>query len=153
MRDVNDERLNGLGVVALFRSSAGELDGISYIENDSENAVEKKREAYSLEKQGYVLDSMIITNNKAVFYNARLKSALAQLRNYVKQNQKILADLRGKLDDKVVDETERLMHEHEETMMRMVSIRCSRAMFHGVEVRDELALQCYDTFRWSEQTV
>lgn len=143
---MSDERLKGLGVVALFRSREGELDEISYITDGSENVVEKKREAYSLEKQGYVLDSMIITNNKAVFYNARLKSMVAQLRNYVLHNQKYLAEIKERLDEKVVAETERLMHEHEETMARQVALRCSRAMFYGVEVRDELALQCYNTY-------
>lgn len=133
---------NAFGVVAVYLKD-DDFKEISYL-STSPIKDTLLRESKRLEEEGYKLNSLIITNMAHTFYSARLKAILQELRHTINYYNKCLERDRETLSAEVLALTQQLQHEYEESLMRRVAMRCQRAMSVGVEVTDEIALQCLD---------
>lgn len=100
------------------------------------------------EAMGYNLDSCIITNDKDIYIRSKLKARVLELREYTKMIEAY--EKEHDLSDLMCQLTLKLMREHEETIMRQVSICVTRCLLRDIEVTDELAIQCYN-FRREER--
>ena len=91
--------------------------------------------------QGYKVDSILATSDRGMFYKYALNARLAELRAYVQYGNELMKSLTS---EEVKKSTRQLLNEHEETLMLNVSRLTKRCMRRGIEVTDELALQCLD---------
>lgn len=137
---------NQMGIVALFKNTQGELEEVCYVTGYG-NEKTKEAEVKSLEEQGYHLVSYLATNIKETFYRAKLNVALLRLRTTSKMYEEELKEMRCRVTRGVLEETARLMHDYEESLMDIVAMRARRLMnIYDIEVTDELALQCVDQY-------
>ena len=90
---------------------------------------------------GYKVDSLLVTNDKGMFYKYALKARLAELRAYVQYGNELMESLTS---EEVKKSTRQLLNEHEETLILSVARLAKRCMRRDIEVTDELALQCLD---------
>lgn len=136
-----------MGIVAVFKNPKdGRVEELCYLTQCSDEE-SKEAQAKYLEEQGYHLDSLIMTNIKETYYRARLKSGLAVLRNTSEMYAKELKEMQCRVTRDVLEETAKLMHDYEETLMDIVAKRASILMnIYDIEVTDELALQCVDQY-------
>lgn len=136
-----------MGVVAIFKNPKdGRIEELCYLTN-SISEEDKREQAKQFESDGYVLDSLVITNIKETYYRAKLKAGLAVLRNTSKLYAEELEEMRCRVTRDVLEETAKLMHDYEETLMNIVAKRASILMnIYEIEVTDELALQCLDHY-------
>lgn len=112
--------------------------------NSSDTYENRLQECKEYEEIGGKLVSCIFTNNETVFYKARLKAMLIELKDYVKTSAEWLEYVKATSTPEVVEQTEILINEHIETLMNKVAIRCSSLLLRDIPITDELALQCYD---------
>ena len=91
--------------------------------------------------RGYKVNSILATSDKGMYYKYSLKARLAELRAYVQYGNELIESITS---DKVKKETRQLLNEHEETLMLNVARLTKRCIRRGIEVTDELALQCLD---------
>lgn len=96
-----------------------------------------------LEEMGYNLAQLIITTDKIIYTKTLLKARLKELRSYTQKSMELLQEQMGFVPDEVLVQTQRMIEEHEETLMFSIGCVVSRLLRAGVDVDDELALQCY----------
>lgn len=98
-----------------------------------------------LEEMGYNLAQLIITTDKIIYLKtllkARLKALVALLHYHSDLHFK--AHL-GHYSDEVYENMNKCMEANEESLMFSIGCVVSRLLRAGVDVDDELALQCYE---------
>lgn len=97
-----------------------------------------------LEEMGYNLAQLIITTDKIIYTKTLLKARLKELRSYTQKSMELLQEQMGFVPDEVLVQTQRMIEEYEETLMFSIGCVVSRLLRAGVDVDDELALQCYE---------
>lgn len=97
-----------------------------------------------LEEMGYNLAQLIITTDKIIYTKTLLKARLKELRSYTQKSMELLQEQMGFVPDEVLVQTQRMIEEHEESLMFSIGCVVSRLLRAGVDVDDELALQCYE---------
>lgn len=96
-----------------------------------------------LEEMGYKPVQFIITTNKEVHLKALLKARLMELRSYTEKSMELLQAQMGFFPDEVLVQTQKMVEEHEETLMFRIGGVVSKLLRRGVDITDELALACY----------
>lgn len=112
--------------------------------SDSELYDFNMSQGVQLEEMGYNLAQLIITTNKVIYLKTLLKARLKELRSYTQKSMKLLQEQMGFIPDEVLAQTQRMIEEHEESLMFSIGCVVSRLLRAGVDVDDELALQCYE---------
>ena len=130
--------------VAVYKLRTGGLVNVCFRQESKyyQDRLQMCREYEELGK----LVSCVITNNEEIFYKARLKAMLMELRNTVILNAEWLADVKAHCPQEVVEQTIRLIGENEERLMKRVAIRCSSLIMRDIPIEDELAIECYNYF-------
>ena len=133
-----------MNTVAVYRLGDGSITNVCFREGSSLYE-DKKQLCKEYEELGAKLVSCIITNNKEVFYKARLKAMLMELRDVAEKNRITLEEI-SKQDypQEVIEQTKRLIEEEERTLVMKVAVRCSSLLYRDIPVTDELALACYN---------
>lgn len=114
------ETMKRMYVEALFRNEDNECYVVhvkSACKYDLEQEVER------LNAYNYKLVKCIITNNKVVSMKARLQFKIEEL---------------GSLDENTD------YYGYDETLVRNIGLLTSRLVRRGVEIKDEVAIQCYN---------
>lgn len=97
-------------------------------------------QARSLERDGYILCAYITTTERETYLRARLKASLLELRATTIGYEKFNASFEN---GRVSLMTARLQAEYLDTLMDKVALCCSRLLREGIEVTDELAIECH----------
>lgn len=129
------------GFVAIYRENETKL--ITSV-SGKENSVfyqSKLDTLHNLESDyNYSLVSYIETTDEEVFFTKYLNAKVLELRTFTECKDRHLEKVRN---EDFYEEDKEMLLELEENLMRSVAVRCGIVMRHGVEVTDELALQCY----------
>lgn len=96
-----------------------------------------------LEKMGYKPIKFIITTNREIHLKALLKARLMELRSYTEKSMELLQAQMGFVPDEVLATTQKMVEEHEETLMFSIGSLVSRLLRREVDITDELALACH----------
>ncbi len=107
-------------VVALLKNEDGEYH--AYFEPYTGSGI-NLNEIEKIESLGYTLETCIITTDKVLSLKARLKYKILELKS-----------LREDLDYMGYDTT----------LMNQIGLLTARLLKEGIDVDDEIALQCYD---------
>lgn len=110
-------------VEALFKNSDGDYYVVHYKKGGSDYNLELESEAYNLEKFNYKMVKCIITNNKEVSLKYRLKFTILEFRSLKKDVN---------------------YYGYDESLINRIGSLTSRLLRRGVDVTNEVALQCYD---------
>ena len=94
------------------------------------------------EAMGNKLEGCIITSNYETYLKAKLKARLVELREYSQRIEEYRQE--HNLTNPVCQLTLQLMEEHEETLVKQVSVCVSHCNLRDIEVTDELAIDCYN---------
>ena len=106
--------------VALFKDKE---DSYYVLYNNGEHTMRMRKEIEDISFLGYKFVQGVITTDRTLSLKTRLKYRLVELRH-----------LKPHVN----------YYGYEETLMRQVGLLTSRLLRRGVEVTDELALQCFD---------
>ena len=127
---------NELRLVAVYRDKDNFVSSVCGKLSDVTN------DCKLYEAMGCKLEGCIITSNYETYLKAKLKARVMELREY---SQKV-EDYRQEhnLTNLVCQLTLQLMEEHEETLVKQVSVCVSHCILRDIEVTDELAIDCYN---------
>jgi hypothetical protein len=130
--------------VALYHNAKTNCYAEVLIRNSNSSMNRTKNKEKDLREYGYKCVRLILTNDEEIFYKARLTSALFILKDYIEECRREIDHLvREEYDDIVIEETLRLQEDYMKTLRRRVGRRTSSLYIRDIEVKDELAIQCF----------
>ena len=109
-------------LVALLRNKEGEVF-VLYANGKSDDALRIKEESLRYSLGGYKLDQCMITTDNVIAMKTRLKFRIEELKS-------------------LKDDVDYLGYR--ESLMTQIGLLTGRLIRRGVEVTNEIALQCYD---------
>lgn len=107
-------------IVALYKDVEGQY--FVFHEKDNKDVIEMFEKQF-LEVNNYKMETCLVTTEKVVALKARLKFKLKELRA-------------------LKEETD--YYGYDDVLKRSIGLLVSRLLREGVDVTDEVALQCYD---------
>lgn len=139
-------------IVALYKDENGYYEDLRTIIDEVTNDGDMEhflRQVEDLHNKGYILQECFITTDEVLYAKKLLESSLKVLGALTKVYKEHLEKLESDplINEEVIKQTRRLQVDQEKTQMKVVGRRCSRCIIRGIEVTDEIALQCYDLYK------
>ena len=119
---IMSDRMKRMSVEALFKDDDTEYYHMVHLKSDRKYDLKEEVE-YLTKFYNYKLVKCVITNNRVVSMKARLRFCIEELRSL----------------DENTD-----YYGYEDALINRIGIITSRLLNRGVEVNDEIALQCFD---------
>lgn len=95
-----------------------------------------------MQKDGYELESCVITNKREVFYKNKLKGRTAMYMKYLEDSHTLLVRTKKEFgkDSETFKTTLRMVNEYRDTMKKQIAVNAVRCLDLGVPI-DDLAME------------
>ena len=130
--------MRNLKMVAVYRMNEGGHINVIY----SNEGVPTHKLKYH-DDNGTLL-SCVITTDEVIYLKSRLKARLFELRDYSSKCHEYLMNKENQSNEEVYNKTHYLMTEYQEVLVNQVVILVSRLLMKGIDVTDELAIECHN---------